>query len=118
MRWRLYYGDGSTYDGHTEEEAFDAPVLPALFGVQVKKEEANNERGFTIRHGCTFYCWVRDPVERWGGHDDLVGLVQYLLSHEGPQKILIGREIYDETYQEICRRAVDDGTFDDHDKEL
>lgn len=114
MRWRLYYGDGSVFDGSCEEDAWKAPVLPTHYGIQIYKEEADNERGYSLRHGCTFYCWQNVPVQRWGGHDDLFGLSQYLLSHQGPQKILLGREIYDGTYKEICRRAVNDGSFDDH----
>ena len=113
-RWRIYYGDGSVYDGLDEEDAWNAPVKPSLLGVQVLKQEANNERGFTLRHGCTFYCWENEPELRWAGHDDQMGLAQYFLSMIGPQKILLGRELYDETYQEICRKAVADGSFDDH----
>ncbi len=116
MRWRIYYGDCSVYDGESEADAFAAPVNPSHLGVQILKQQADNERGFTLRHGCTFYCWERLPVPRWGGHDDVFGLAQYLLSHDGPQKILIGRELYDDIYKEICRRAVADGSFDDHER--
>lgn len=114
MRWRIYYGDGAHFDGASEEDAWRAPVKASLLGVQVMKQEAGNARGFTLRHGCTFYCWENTPHPRWGGHDDVFGLSQYLLEHQGPQKILLGREIYDYTYQEICRKAVADGSFDEH----
>jgi len=38
-------------------------------------------------------------------------MIDYILESKGPQKILIGRAIYDETYQNICRKAVNDGCF-------
>ena len=108
MRFRIYYGDGSTYDGETQADAFAAPVLD----VQIVKQEADNERGFTLRHGSNFYCWEDRPVARWSGKGDVFGLQDYYGYQTGPQKVLIGREIYDDTYQEICRRAVADGPFE------
>ena len=107
VRWRIYYGDGSVYDGASDEDAYHAPVL----NVQILKQEADNERGFTLRHGCSFFCWEDKPVPRWSGKSDVFGLQDYYSYKEGPQKVLIGREIYDETYQEICRQAVADGPF-------
>lgn len=102
MRWRIYYGDGSTYEGETSEDAYNAPVL----NVQIVMHEADNEFGFTLRHGCNFFCW---EGSRWSGKGDVFGLQDYYGYHEGPQKVIIGREIYDDTYQEICRKAVKDG---------
>lgn len=112
-RWCLYYGDGSTYVGETEGDAFDAPVLPQHYGVQILKQESATARGFSLRHGCTFYCWEDYPVPRWGGHDDVFGLCQYLLTKKGSQKVLVGRELYDDLYRKICRQAVRDGCFCD-----
>lgn len=103
MKWRIYYGDGTTYDGETQEDAFNAPTK----NVQLTKQEADNERGHSIRHGSDFHCW---EGFRWGGKDR-EGLVDYIIHHQGPQKILLGREIHDETYQKICRQAVKDGCF-------
>lgn len=117
MRWSLYYGDGSRYDGETSEHAFFAPAL----NMQVVKQEADNERGFTQRRGSAFYCWERvvrsdgGPCDlwRWSGKADLFGLMDYYGYHEGPQKVLIGREIPDEIYHETSRIVVADGSFDD-----
>lgn len=104
LRFCLYYGDGSTYEGETEADAFAAPVI----NIQIVKQEADNERGFSLRHGCNFFCW---EGFRWSGKSDIFGLMDYYSYHKGPQKVLIGREIYDKTYQEICSRAVADGPF-------
>lgn len=108
LRWRIYYGEGSRYDGETEADAMAAPVL----NVQLVKQEADNPRGYTLRHGCNFFCWERAPAPRWSGKSDLFGLQDYYGYHEGAQKVLIGREIYDDAYQAICRRAVAEGSFD------
>lgn len=116
-RWSLYYGDGSRYDGITSAHAFAAPAL----NIQVVKHEADNDRGFTQRRGSSFYCWERvirsdgGPCKlwRWSGKADTFGLMDYWVYHEGAQKVLIGREIPDETYHEISRVVVADGPFDD-----
>ena len=107
MRFRIYYGDGSIYDGASQEDAFAALNL----NVQLVKQEADNERGYTLRHGCNFYCWEDLPVPRWSGKGDVFGLMDYYGYQKGPQKVLIGREIYDDTYKEICRKAVEEGGF-------
>ena len=46
---------------------------------------------------------------RWSGKNDLFGLMDYLTYHQGPQKILVGREIHDDTYHEISKIADNDG---------
>lgn len=119
LRWSLYFGDGSRYDGRTIAHAYDAPVL----NIQILKQEADNERGYSLRHGCNFFCWERiirsgDGVAvgwRWGGKGDIFGLMDYYSYHEGPQKVLVGREIHDDTYHAISRQAAQDGSFDDMD---
>ncbi len=121
MRWSLYYGDGSRYDGETSEHAFSAPSL----NIQILKQEADNERGFSQRHGCNFFCWekiarsdggeVQGDLFRWGGKNDIFGLQDYYGYHEGPQKVLIGREIHDDSFHEISRQVVADGSFDEMD---
>ena len=117
FRWSLYYGDGSRYDGITSEHAFEAPTE----NLQLVKQEADNDRGFTQRRGSSFYCWERvirsdgGPCKlwRWSGKGDHFGLQDYYHYHKGAQKVVTGREIHDETYHEISRQAVADGRFDD-----
>lgn len=110
LRFKIYYGDGSTYEGSGTEDAWKAPSgCGDKGGVQIVKQEADNERGFTLRHGCTFFCWEETPVQRWSGKQDEFGLADYLLYTQGPQRILLGREIHDDTYQNLSRRAVEEG---------
>ncbi len=116
MKWRLYYGNGSVFNGETEEEAFCVPTLNAL----ILKQEVDTPsipRGYTIRHSCVAFCWENIPLSdgtfsdetRWGGKSDWSGVFDYIGFRIGPQKIIIGREIHDETYQEISRLASSDG---------
>jgi hypothetical protein len=117
MRWRLYYGDGSTHEGETDEDAFAAPSVNAILLKQEVKEDPSNWRGYSIRHGCTFFCWERIMLSdgtvleegRWGGKSDIFGLMDYYSTHKGPQKVLIGREIHDDTYRKISKIASSDG---------
>jgi len=98
MRWRIYYGDGLTYDGNS----FYAPPL----NVQLIIQESDNKRGFILIHGQPYYCWDKDMG--WDGKDE-PGKHDYLMHTDGPVKVLYGRTIYDQIYQDICRRAVEEG---------
>ncbi len=108
--FRIYYSDGSTYDGATTDEAMNAPVMGALV---VKEQAPSNVEGFSLR-SATFFCWETYPgnTERWGAKDDLFGLCQYYAGQVGPQKVLIGVEVDDRIYQEARRQAVGDGYLD------
>lgn len=113
MKWRIYYGDGSTYDGESFEDAYNAPAVNAV----ILKQEADNWRGYSLRHGTYFFCWEHIVLSdgtvleegRWSSKNDLFGLMDYYTYHKGPQKVLIGREIHDATYHEISRIADNDG---------
>ncbi len=116
MKWRIYYGDGSTYSGESDEDAFNAPTI----NVQVLKLEVSvNPNGYVIHHGMSFFCWehiMRSDGTvlaecRWGGKSDIWGLSNYYHTHKGAQKVLMGIEIYSPTYQEICGKAIQDGCF-------
>lgn len=113
MRWRLYYGDGSTFEGSGDEDAFAAPCISAI----ILKQEADNPRGYTLRHSCTFFVWERIMLSdgtilkegRWGGKHDIFGLMHYFSTHQGPQKVLVGIEIHDDTYHTISKKSSSDG---------
>ncbi len=120
MKWRLYYGDGSTYDGETAEDAYAAPTMNVVILKQEDKTP-DNWRGFTIRHGAVFLCWQHITLSDgtildemcWSGKDDLIGLTDYWSYHKGAQKVLPGRNIYDQTYKELCKIAVSEGCLCD-----
>lgn len=117
MKWRIYYSDGSLLNGESSEDAYAAPTMGAL----LLKQAADNWRGYSLRHGFVFLCWEHITLSdgtvleesRWGGKDDLFGLTDYYARHIGPQKVLIGREIHDDTYHEISRIAAKDGCLCD-----
>ena len=116
MKWRIYYSDprGRVYDGNCAEHAYHAPS----FGVQVLKDECRKEvdlKLYTLRKGCSFYCWEDKPVQRWSGKDDDAGLHDYFHYHRGPQKIIWGREIFDEIFQRVMQKARQDGNFEQMD---
>lgn len=99
------------YDGDCAHHAYRAPNL----NVQIYKEECSAEidpRGYTIRHGCNFFCWEDEPVGRWSGKGDLFGLFDYFNYHKGPMKIISGREIYGDIYQRVQKQVKADGNFD------
>ncbi len=105
LKWRLYYSDGSTYDGNCEAHAMRAPRAD----VQMYKEQADHlHSGYSLRHGCAFVCWMGN---RWSCRNDATGWTDYLIHKDGPQKILIGREVYDDLYQAVGRQADLDGCF-------
>jgi len=108
MRWQIYYGDGSVCEGETEIDAMNVPTKSAQI---TKMEVPYNPRGFSLKHGSDFHCWI---VGHWSGRDR-DGMIDYILHRQGAQKIIMGRAIYDETYQSICRQAVKDGCFCDGD---
>jgi len=113
MRWRLYYADGREYDGESSEDAFAVPAT----GIQLMKQEADCPRGYSLRHSAKFYCWEHIRMSdgpildecRWGTKNDIFGLMHYYMTHPGPQKVLIGIEIHDATYQAISSKAAKDG---------
>lgn len=118
VKWRLYYGDGSIYTGETEEEAFKVPTLTAIILKQAV-DNPDNPRGYSLRQSCVAFCWenitLSYPVGtileecRWGGKSDWSGVFDYIGFRIGPQKIVIGREIHDDTYHAISKLADNDG---------
>lgn len=114
MRWRIYYGDGSIYEGETEADAMAAPTKSAQI---TSSEVPDSPRGRTLSHGSDYHCWLGSY---WSARDR-DGMIDYILHREGAQKIIMGRAIYDKTYKEICRKVLQDGCFCpgdcDHEKE-
>lgn len=97
-RFRVYYGDGSTYSG----DPFQAP--PA--NVQaIAYEEPNAQAGFLVVQGKDCYVW------RYGLWDgvDIGGLWDYLLIGTGPKYVLCGRSIRDEDFWATVTRAGKEG---------
>ncbi len=100
MKWRIYYGDGSTFsdrDGPPER----APVVD----VQCVVHEANNARGFVVRHNKDAWIWMADhwrPV-------DWPGLYDHLYFAPNPKTIIFGRTVRDDDFWHIVGRATREG---------
>lgn len=112
VRWRIYYGDGTTYDGPAE----DAPALNVQAVVQ--RDPSPHGSGRFVVHGggqrpnrvpIDYYCYdVEQQI--WLGVD-LFGLFDYL-QRPGWKRVLFGRTVADVDYQDAIRRAGDDPDFD------
>ena len=102
LRFRIYYGDGSTYDGETDEDAFFAPATDVQVILQ---EDSDSPVGWKIVHGKDLrghYCW-RDGV--WYLTDQS-GYEDYLMCIPGPKKVLFGRSMrYTADFVAIVQRA-------------
>lgn len=116
MRFRVYYADGSTHDGDTQD--FETVKTAPAARVLLVKTEAENENGWAIRHGCAIYGWCRlvksdgswEGEYYWSGMDDLIGLANYCYTMQNDfHKILLGIEVPDKTFQEIKQNAIMDG---------
>ena len=111
MRFRIYYKDGTHYDGDGDEDAMNAPTMGALV---VKQEAPSNLNGFSLRTS-SFFCWEKKTdisPERWGGKDDMFGLSRYWSTEKGPQKVLQGEEVDGKLFKDTKGRAIEDGYLD------
>ena len=95
-RFRIYYGDGSTFAG----DPFYAPTANAM---AVVVEDGD---GVSVRTAKDYYCWKNDTG--WFACD-IGGMWDYLLMYEGPKAVLIGRYIRNEEYWAVCARAAKEG---------
>lgn len=94
--FRVYYADGSTFDG----DPFEAPGLGVLLVV-----EKDEEHGRRIVSGGDYFVWN----ERWWAVDQM-GMIDYLLQ-PGPRKVLIGRMVSNEDYRKVYTAADTDADF-------
>ena len=100
MKFRVYYGDGSTYSG----DPFEAPRC----NVQaIVNENPASPQGFDVCTGSKsdYYIW-RDG--QWWDCDE-AGMWDYLLLLTGPKSILFGRTMRNEEYWAIVARAQKEG---------
>ena len=100
LRWRIYYDDREPF---TDRDG--PPELAPGSGVQaiVQWKRAT---GFEVLNGEHYYTWTGD---RWLSMNEH-GLWDYL-STPGWKKVLFGRYISDELYNDILRAAKHDPDF-------
>lgn len=89
---KIYYGDGSVYSG----DPFQA-VPNNVIAVSVE--------GRPLWHSRDAYYWHKDMG--WVPCD-VPGMWDYLLNYVGPKAILFGRNVRDDVYWEIVKRATED----------
>jgi len=92
MQFKIFYGDGTTYEG-------DPFLAPASGVIAVVMEDSE---GYSVRANRDFYCW-RPDVGFFCC--DVGGMWDYILTHEGPKAILVGRYIRNESYYEVMSAA-------------
>ena len=94
--FRIYYADGSTFDG----EPFDAPFFGVLCIV-----EKDADHGRRIVTQGDYYVWE----SRWR-NVDFIGLVDYL-AQPGNRKVICGRLVDNDTWNATIKRANEDPDF-------
>jgi hypothetical protein len=99
MRWRIYYGDGTTYDD-SQGPAWDAPARNVQAIVV-----SDPDHGWYILRADDFYWYLADE-DRWYSGDRF-GMYDYLLD-PGAKRILFGRSIPNAEYARILDRAMGD----------
>lgn len=105
-RFRVYYGDGSTCEGSTDNDAWYAPATDVQVIVQVNPDKAEGvSRVFgKSLHG--YYCWRE-------GHwfiTDEAGYQDYMMCIPGPKKVLYGRSILrTKVFEAVLQRAKAEG---------
>jgi hypothetical protein len=101
MRWKIFYGDGSTYDSEQ-----GGPELAPARDVQVIINE-DSEYLWATQTSSDYYVWDNRTGElRWWGVDKF-GLYDYLIE-PGWKIVLFGRTISNEEYAAIFQRAKND----------
>lgn len=106
MRFRIYYGDGSTYSG----DPFHAPRENVQCIAQ--EDEAFGKGWRPIRSELTRkgnYCW--HPNLGWVDHTD-AGLIRYLVRLDGPKYVIFGDEIARADYWRIVEKMNQEGLGD------
>ena len=100
MAWRIYYEDGSTYLGSTDQNALDAPTV----GVQVIwNANPKRSQGGGIVTGRDMYLYKQG---QWWGCDQ-AGFYDYLYFWQEPKAVLFGRTMSSEDdYNEIVQKAI------------
>lgn len=104
LEWRVYYDDGSTFDNLKGGPA-DAPAL----GV-IAINCADADVGFWTARAADFYCYSETQfTPLWEGMD-MFGLWDYLAS-PGLKRVLFGRTIPNDRYEQILHVALRDPDF-------
>lgn len=108
-RFRIYYGDGSFFEGRPE----DAPVHNVQCIALDDADEAFGQRGRIVMEGWDLFIYT-DAVEGWVGTNKYADLLMHLEDGLGPggvRAVLRGRWIERKAFQAIRDRAFNDPGF-------
>lgn len=98
MKWRIYYGDGSTASSE-DCSPFDVPPS----NMQAVVIDRGDGAGPLVIEGKHYAFWTEfhgwTPCDEWGWRD-------YLANHLGPKVVLFGRTIPDADYRAVVSRAM------------
>lgn len=103
MRWRIYYGDWSTFSDR-DGEPWEAPT----FDVQVAVNEQLPPASPRLKPRRGTHCYYYRPDVGWMGCDE-AGLFDYLFHYRGPKAVIFGRTIADAVFRAIEARAKTEG---------
>jgi len=101
VRFRIYYGDGTTYSGD--------PYLAPPTGVQIINE-FDPDQGRIKVHSHDWYVWDGD-LGQWLGVT-LDALIAYM-RRNGPRKVLFGETIRTQAFYDCVEKAMNDPDFPD-----
>ena len=93
--WRVYYDDGSTWDW--KKGMVDIPS----FGVICILQDQPN--GYQIVHGSKYYLYSNEWLHAYEND-----IIDYLIHDKPIRKLLVGRIISNETFNEIFENAKQD----------
>lgn len=106
MKFKIYYGDGSTFSGKAE----DAPMTDVQIVTQehyVKNDAGELVHTFKIIHNKSAYFWDTKS-ETWFATDRL-GFYDLLYNMPNPKTMIFGRTIADDQFRVILKRAIKEG---------
>jgi len=100
VKWRVYYGNGDTYFGQTDEDAINAPAMDVQV---IWIENPKRSRGGGIVTARDMYLYKEG---RWWGCD-AAGFYDYMFTWQGSKQVLFGRTMArEEDYNAIVTRAI------------
>lgn len=108
MRFRIYYEDGSTYEGYGFEDAINAPTMRVQVCVN---DRPSGSKNYSLQHSKDAYVWRDDGG--WYGVDSL-GLHEYWFER-GKAKYAVfgGTMARTEEFHSCLNRALDEGLGND-----
>jgi hypothetical protein len=105
VKFRIYYGDGSTFEGRPE----DAPVQNVQFISWDDPTRGINATGRFVLEAWDLYIYS-DNVEGWIGTNKYADLVRHV-QDGGVRAVLEGKWIKRETFVELREKAYNDPPF-------